>query len=205
MLTSDSVTVADEKGNVNYRKVESVKIFLVAFSAAILGVVVGSFVSGSRPHVATHERVVTKELVLVDDQDKPAARMQYADGKTILTFYSADSTPALEVGIDRARTTQFVRFIDAGGTILASLNAVPSGDSTLYLAEKRRGTRVILGALLPDMYLGLPANDWGLVFRKPGSRQSLIRMVVGSTEKAADSTAGIYVYRPNGQAAWTVP
>jgi len=189
----------------NYRKVEPVKIFLVAFSAAILGVVVGSLVSGSHTHTATDERVVTKELVLVDDQDKPAARMQYADGKTILTFYSADSAPVLEVGIDRARTAQFVRFIDAGGTILASLNSVPSGDSTLYLAEKRGGTRVILGALLPDMYRGLPTNDWGLVFRKPGSRQPLIQMVVGSTEKAADSTAGIYVYRPSGQAAWTVP
>jgi len=186
--------------------VESVKTFLVAFSAAILGVVVGSFVSGSRPHTATDERIVTKELVLLDDHDKPAARMQYADGKTILTFYSADSAPALEVGVDRRDSMQFVRSLDGDGEILAALNTLSSGDSTLYLREKRAGTRVILGALHSDMpSLGLPTNDWGLVFRKPRSTQTLIRMVVGSTEKAAESTASIYVYRPNGQAAWTVP
>jgi hypothetical protein len=178
------------------------KNILIVTSAAAVGGIVASLVCACIPHVeAASTEVRATSIVLVDGNGLAAARLGLVDGQTVLQFYNKDSTVALEVGVERTRQERFIHFFGAGHQFLAGLNSLTSGDSTLYLGN-RSGVRVALGAFPNDVATDDPTTEWGMVFRKPGSKQNLFDLHVNSLPDSVPS-AGLQLIRRNGE-VWSI-
>src|ERR1700722_6391316 len=63
----------------------------------MIGGIIGSLTSAYLPHTeAASSETQTKALVLLDENNQPAVRLGFVNGKTVLQFYNEDSTVALE-------------------------------------------------------------------------------------------------------------
>jgi hypothetical protein len=181
------------------------KHHLKTFLAALFGVCAGYFLSEHVSGVqgSHRSRLETKELIVLDAHNKPAAQLASENGRTVLRFYGPGSSTALEVGVDE-RTAKFVRLFGKDGRTVAALNSLPpNGEATLYLGDDRWETRLILGALRTDTDRGGEAvNDWGLEFRRPGSSQSLFNVLLRSGGSPLEATAALRLIRSDGT-VWT--
>jgi hypothetical protein len=77
-------------------------------AAAAVGAMVALLCSG-RAHGAqasSATRIEVKELVLLNDQNQPAARLESIDGRTVFRFLGTDSAPAMEIGMDSSGGTR---------------------------------------------------------------------------------------------------
>jgi hypothetical protein len=179
------------------------KNLVIVTSAAMIGGIIGSLTLAYLPHTeAASSETQTKALVLLDENNQPAARLGFVNGNTVLQFYNRDSTVALEIGVERKGRERFLHFFGQAGRSLASLNSLQTGDTTLYLGD-RLGTRVTLGALLSDVATDKPTGEWGLVFPKPRSTALLFDLRVHSSQELQRSSAGIQLIRQNGE-EWSV-
>ncbi len=184
------------------------KQLLGAASAAAFGAVAGSLITAAlnRPGSVTSGTILAREIVILDEYSHPAARLTSFGGSTVLRFYTAESTPAVDVGIADRGASRFVRFFGKGGGIVAALNSLPPhGESTLYIGDERWASRIIIGALqtdIPGPQSG-GVNDWGLQLRKPRSTQSLFSVLVKSPPLEETATAGLLFVRSDGK-VWTL-
>lgn len=182
--------------------------FLGAAFAASFGAIIGSLLTTSlnSSRMGTNAAIQTRDLTILDEHSRPAARLTSLAGKTVLRFYSAQSTPALEVGVEQNGSSRFVRFFANNGRMVAALNSVaPNGESTLYLGDERWATRVIIGAMLTDLdpQRDAASDNWGLEFRKPGSNENLFNVLVRSSPTSARVTAALRLMQSDGR-LWTV-
>lgn len=177
---------------------------LLVFASAAAGAVVGSVTSGYlRNAPVLPPELRTKELVIVGENGRPAARLAAAEGQTVLQFYNPDSSPRLTLGIDKAGS-EFLDFFGANGHQSAALVSLPNQDSALYLGDYRWQARVILGALNDsDVPSSKRSGMWGLFLQAPDSRQRLFSAGVFKTTDE-NATAGISILRENGK-LWTAP
>ncbi len=179
---------------------------LVIFTAAVIGGITGSLATGSlgtstQPRSAT---LKARELVIVDENGRPAARLTSSGGETVLRFYTDGVTPAMEIGATRNPPSRFVRMMSRDGNIVAGLNSQPpDGHTTLALGDQRRPTRIVLGALgTADIPRDGTVDEWGLLFRTPGIPEPRLSVLIKSKD-AARPSAAIRLIRPDGT-EWTV-
>ena len=130
----------------------------------------------------------------MDENNSPAARLGFVDGGPVLQFYNKDSTVALQVGVDRSRKFKFLHFFGENNRILAALNSLENGDTTLYLGDRGWEGRVILGAIESDIPTNEPSDSWGLVFRNR-STSPLFSVMIGNVPTPS---AQIRLVRANG-------
>ena len=109
----------------------------------------------------------------------------------------------MQVGIDITRMRRFVHFFGEKGRSLASMVSLENGDTTLSLGDRGWEGRIILGALQSDTPSERPSDEWGLVFRRPGSTQPLLSALMTTRQSAAKPFAGIRLIRENGE-EWEV-
>lgn len=177
------------------------KTALSAFLAAVFGGFVGAWAWShlERLQSPTPE-LRTRNLVLVDDSGKPAARLGFTDRRTVLQFYGRDSKPEIELGIEPTSDAMFLGF--AGR---AALNALPNGDTTLAMGDNRFGpSRLLLGAI-EDTDTPTPpeANVWGLAIGRPGAPGSTLRAVERGVPTSGIPSAALTVRRQDGT-LWSI-
>ena len=144
------------------------RFILTVATAALVGGIAGFLVSTSTTRVRAQEPpglVVAKEFVLLDEKDRPAARLMYAGGETLLRFYNEDATVALEIGAGRKYPDRHIQFFGKDKSPLARLSATPYGDTTLNLTNQSGTIHAALGALFSDSPPDGPVRDWGLDFQ----------------------------------------
>jgi len=103
---------------------ERMKYIIVAIVASVIGGIVGSLTSPliTRAHAdAWPDLVVAKEILLLDEVGKPAARLMRSRGSTLLRFYNADSSVALEIGAGQQSPDRYLRFFGKDGLAFAGL------------------------------------------------------------------------------------
>lgn len=180
--------------------------FIALALAAVLGAVISTPLrSPAQPaRQGGSDRVVTHELVVLNDNGRPAVTLAPSNDGTVLRFFGDDAKPALEVGVAKSDDSRFIHFFGKKGEIIAALNSLrPNGESTLYLGDERWEARVILGALRSDTDYGKQnINDWGLQFREPGTQRVPIGILVQPSRRGYE--AGIRIDAGNG-AVWTAP
>ena len=177
----------------------------MATAGTAVGVVLGCVLAlHLKAYAPELRRLVTSELVIVNEHDEPVVKLGSSGGHTVLQFLGERSQPALEIGVDQMKTVRFIRFFGRGESVLAALNSnAPTGQSTLYLGDERREARVIMGALPTDVVASDGTEDWGLEFRAPGSLRPLFNVVLKSPGNEKQSTAALSLIRSDGQ-VWTM-
>ena len=182
------------------------KPLVMVVIAAISGAVGGSLISWNtvRAQPLKITTIRTGELVLVDENDKPAARLSTVGGETTFRLYMANSQPGIEIGVDRLRGVKYINLLNGRGRPAASLKSLPpNGESDLVLGDERWDGRITLGALRTDTDFGKSAiDDWGLEVRGPSSRTPLVSILVSSV--GVRSRAGFNIARVDGT-RWTAP
>jgi hypothetical protein len=179
------------------------KQFSTIVVAAATGAIVAFLLSGLlgyRRGSVPAARIEAREFVLLDENNQRAAVLESIGGRSALRFYAGNSAPALELGVEKSRTVRFLRFIGKDHRVLAALNSLPpNGETTLYLGDERWGARFILGALETDIPATTGVNDWGLVFRRLGSTESLFNVHVQyDDDPRLRSKAAISLLRRDG-------
>ncbi len=182
------------------------KGFFIPFCAAAFGAVVGSLVTArvqASPQRDT-ARLETRELVILDERNRPAARLKSDSKGTELQIYAEGLNPAISLGVSGHPPFRFLRFFGEEGEAVAGISsAPPDGHATLALGDMR-AIRVVLGAF-PDTDIpsNLPVDDWGLQFRKPHSHKMFVSINV-DTEDPKKPRVGMGLLRQDGT-AWVAP
>jgi hypothetical protein len=181
------------------------KTLPIVIIASIVGGIVGSMLSSHVAGAATvPSEIRTTGLVLVNASNVPTARLGSVGDSTVLQFFNSDATVALEVGADTKSGGKFIHFLGENGRIVAALNSLRSGDTTLYLGDRQWQARVILGALESDVPTDEPSREWGLLFRRPGSNRSVFSVVMSTRGSSNKSSVGLQLLRSNGT-EWSAP
>lgn len=185
------------------------KNYLVVFLAAAFGAVVGSLATKSlgtskASGVVKANTVETRELLILNENDRPATRLVAESGGAVLRFYAGDLRPALEVGVEENPPFRFVRLFAEGGQIVSALtSAPPDGQTRLVLGDARWPERIIMGPIEhSDMPAVAPVDLWGLEFHKPASLDTLFSILANSKDPA-HTTVGLQLMRSNGK-VWSV-
>lgn len=182
------------------------KELLIPFCAAAFGAVVGSLVT-ARVHASPRRvsaRLETRELVILDERGRPAARLKSDSEGTELQIYAGSLNPAISLGVSGHPPFRFLRFLGEGGEPVAGISsAPPDGHATLVLGDTR-AIRAVLGALPDtDIPLNLPVEEWGLRFPKPHSHDAFVSIHV-DTEDPKKPRVGMGLLRPDGT-TWVAP
>jgi hypothetical protein len=185
-----------------------VKYFVSMVAASLIGTLLG-FCLAPRPvtvNAADSPRIETRELVLLGDHDKPAARLVARNGGAILQFYDSQGSTAVEVGFDASQQFRFLSFLDHNGWSLASLNSSPpKGESSLVLGDQTFIGRMIIGAIRSDVpSTTIGTDEWGIEIRRPGHVVPVVSIMTGPGSLPSKWRGGIYILRENGK-AWTAP
>jgi hypothetical protein len=178
------------------------KQWIIIVAAASFGAFVGRFGANeiACAQAPDAKSIQLREVVLLNEKNEPAARLESNQGRTILRFFSKGSTPALEVGVDINRSTRFVHFFNDRGRVTAALNSSPpNGEATLYLGDGRWEGRTILGALRTDAPGSAAVDEWGIQLRQPGSRSSIFSVVAKQNQTGSGWTAGLRLMLPGGR------
>jgi hypothetical protein len=170
---------------------------------AIIALLLNGFLGYRRSAPAA--RIEAREFVLLDENNQRAAVLESVGGKSALRFFAGNSTPALQLGLERSSTVRFLTFLGEKGQVLAALNSLPpNGETTLYLGDERFPARFILGAIQSDMPATTGVDNWGLVFRRLGSSESLFHVGVRyDSDPQRRSNAAIKLLRRDGT-IWSV-
>ena len=176
--------------------------------AAATGAIVALLLSGLwgyRRGGVPAARIEAREFVLLDENNQRAAVLESVGGRSALKVLRDNSALALELGVEKSRSSRFLTFIGKDHRVLAALNSLPpNGETTLYLGDERWETRIILGALQTDMPATTGVNDWGLLFRRLGSTESLFNVHVQyDDDPRLRSKAAIKLLRRGGS-TWGV-
>lgn len=182
------------------------KYILVATFASVIGGIVGSLASPllSKTHAGgAPDLVVAKEILLLDERGQPAARLMRSSGSTLLRFYNADSSVAVEIGTRQQSPDRYLAFFGKNGQPLASLYTAPNGDTNLSLRNESARTHIVLGAFPSDEPTDEPTREWGLQVWG-GSVGPMFSALVKASKDLTPSTAGVLVRQKDGK-AWGVP
>jgi hypothetical protein len=184
----------------------AIRTILQSLLIALIGGVIGSYVTLNirNPHPDnSRDEIVTRELVIVDDQHEPAARLTSSGGTTTLKFYGPDRKTALELGLGEKGARKYLHFIGRNEFGVVGLDSgPPHGEATLVLGDERWEGRIILGALRGDVIEGPNGvNEWGMQVRKPNASGSLFDICVRPS--SAGYKASMRLERENGE-SWVV-
>jgi hypothetical protein len=173
---------------------------IIVFGIAALGAFFGNFAAMRivRGPVAAPSRIEAREFVLLNASGQVAARLSSEKGITGLRLFAGGSEPALEVGISESHDSRYITLFGKNGRITAALNSVaPDGGGTLYLGDDNWQARIMLGALRSDTP-GREPDDWGFLFRSPGSNQSLFSLVANHVPDTNRWITGMQMLRGDG-------
>lgn len=177
--------------------------YILILSAAAFGAIFGYFGATrvDRVRAASAEKAEVRELVLLNEKNETAARLDSAGGRTVLRIYSNSASPALELGVDANRSTSFLHYFGPDGRVLAALNSSPpNGETTLYLGDQRWETRMIVGALRADAQSPRTGvEEWGVQIRTPGSRIPAFSVVSRQARPGSAWGAGLRLTLASGK------
>ena len=149
----------------------------------------------------TRENTRTRQLEVVDENQRVTARIRSEKGRAVLEFLSGEHAVVL-IGTEEGGG-QFVRLMSTDGRVRAAINAVPpDGASTLYLGDDRQQARIILGALVSDIPKPASVNDWALEIRQPKSLEPLLTILAKTPENGQRPTVALRMQRSDGR-VWT--
>lgn len=184
------------------------KQFMSVVAASLIGTVLGYNFSSIPTSVraAAPPRIETKELVLLDDNGRPAARLSARNGGAVLQFYDGDGKTAVEIGAEVSGSLRFLRFLGSEGGLLAGLNSSPPlGGATLYLGDQRFQARIAVGALRSDVQPSmLGIDEWGIRIRRPGFVQPVFSVVTMPGISPDKWETGLRIMRGDGK-FWAAP
>jgi hypothetical protein len=177
---------------------------------AIVGGVVGSFFTAHIVTVVAADgppKLTVRELVLVDENNKPAASLTSTGGRTVLSFLGPAGRQQVELGVDLKADLRFLYLLEKTGTRSnASLTSgPPHSEGTLALGDDFWEGKAVLGALRGDVAEksdGPDMADWGLQFHRSGEQGPVVAIVAPS--KHSTGKVHIALSRPNGE-YWIVP
>ena len=178
------------------------KAAYVAFLSSLGGAVVGFYLCTSLANSsrAPHAKLEAREIVLVGEDGKPAARLHSSEGRTLLSFYSDHQSLALEMGADRRKEDRYLRFFGTGGNVPVALNSIPPlGSGTLYLGDVRAEARIVIGGLQTDVPIDPSVGtDWGISVREPGFTRPLFQVIAPPGTSGLPESVSVTAKRADG-------
>jgi hypothetical protein len=156
---------------------------------------------------AASTSLVVRELVLVDENNKPAASLTSQKGRTVLAFFNAADKRQVELGFDQKSDEGFLYLLEKGGQRVnaALTSAPPHSEGTLALGDDFWQGKVVLGALRTDVVdpdARGDHDDWGLELHRSGNPYPDISLL--APPRASGSSVGISLRRANGT-YWAAP
>jgi len=179
--------------------------------AGVVGGIVGGLTATRMASTSSKslQKIALRELLLLDEKNRPAIRLSSVRGRSVLEFLSQNEKTQVEVGVDQNKRLQFVNFIGSTGFSTMSLHSgFPNGEAALALGDDYFEGRTVLGAQPSDISLtpGTPvvpgSGEWGLRFSRLGQLSPVIYLLV--TPKGSNLKSGIWIEQNKGL-AWTAP
>jgi hypothetical protein len=141
------------------------------------------------------EPITTKLLVLLDQENRPAIRMQSLNGQTKMEFLANGNVPILALQVDRDTFSGKIEFTGNAGWPLAGIQVRPDSESQLFLGDSGMIGRVVLGAPGSDVS-GDPSEMWGLQIQSRGAGG--VTIGVANDKYKAPRGPFFGYYRPDG-------
>jgi hypothetical protein len=181
-------------------------IFIVA---AFLGAFIGCILVGELRTVdaAGAAKLTVRELVIVDENNRPSASLTSVKGRTVLTFFAPTGKRQVELGFDAVRDLRFLNLLERTGTRsnAALTSGPPHSEGSLSLGDDFWEGKVVLGALRGDVVEpadGPDTEDWGLAFHRYNESDPTVSIL--APPKASSSRAEIRIRTATG-APWIAP
>lgn len=178
------------------------QIFLTGIAACIGAIAGIAFMTAwpSRSEAfATPGNIRTRQLEVVDENQRVTARIRSEKGHAVLEFLSGEHA-VVQIGTEEGLGggAQFVRLLGTGGRLVAAINALPpDGAATLYLGDERQEARIILGAFVTD----IPGrvDDWGLQIRSQKPLETLLTILAKTPRDGQRPTVALSMRRSDGR------
>ena len=177
-------------------------------AAGIIEGVVGCFTVIK--FASTVQTLKVRELLLLDEGNRPAIRLQSVKGRSVLTFLGQDGKVQVEIGVDRMKESRFVNFVGRTGFSTMSLTSgFPNGEAFLALGADYFEGLSVLGAQGFDMppklgtIVASSSREWGLKLARPGQLSPVISLIVNPL--TSNLRSGIWIEQKRGATGWTAP
>jgi hypothetical protein len=139
----------------------SMRLFLTVLCSSVIGAVVSLYLyTRLFAQPLTTDPVVTKLLVLMDQENRPAVRMASVNGETRMDFLANGNIPVLSLRVNRDNRSGLIAFMGDQNRGIAGIQVRPNSESTFFLGDSGMEGRVLLGATGNDA--GEDTEMWGM-------------------------------------------